>query len=583
MGTDRQGRGAARSRRTLKKLLILTAALAAAVGTLVAATIAPARATLTSWSDGTIPGVLHIHTSRSDGRSRPDEIAAVAARAGLKFIAFTDHGDATRTPDPPAYRSGVLCLDGIEISTSGGHYVALDLPPSPYPLGGEARDVVEDVRRLGGFGIAAHPDSPKQELRWREWTAPFDAIELMNPDTSWRVDLHAPGWRPKFRLFASLVDYPFRPAETLASLLQHPTEVLTRWENLSMRRHVVALAGTDAHAKLAVHNADPGDNRWSVPFPGYETAFRLLSVHIRPDRALSGDAAADAMVVLHALRSGHVYTAIDGLASPPSFEFSASNARGTAQAGDDLEVGGPVTLRVRSNAPAAFTTVVHQGSGVLSSDHHEQDFTIQAPAAPAVYWAEILSTGRKRQLGWIISNPIYVRAPSPAPKLLMRPPPSQSAPIFDGTTNGWRVEHDAVSLAAIETAPGPDGPELRWRYALGGDPSTRPFAALINDRPAGLVVTNRLAFTIRAERPMRIAVQLRAGQPPGERWQRSVYVEAADQERTVYFDDLTPVGVTGTWRPTFSNIRDLMLVIDTTNTKPGSSGRLWIKAAALQK
>jgi hypothetical protein len=561
----------------------VAAVLAAAVGLLVAATIAPARLTLTPWSDGTIPGVLHIHTNRSDGRSSPDDIASAAARAGLKFIVFTDHGDGMRPPDAPAYRSGVLCLDGVEISTTGGHYVALDMQPAPYPLGGEARDVVEDVRRLGGFGIAAHPDSPKPELRWREWTAPFDALELINPDTSWRIGLNSPGWRPRLRLFTSLVNYPFRSPETLASLLQRPTDVLIRWENLAERRHVVALAGVDAHAKLTLRNADPGDNRWSLPFPGYETAFRMLSVHVRPDRALSGDAAADAPLILHALRSGHVFTAIDGLASPPSFEFSASNARGTAQAGDDLSAGGPVTLRVRSNAPPEFTTVVWQGSRVLSTDHHEQDFTVQAPEAPAVYWTEILSTGRERPLGWVVSNPIYVRAPGPTAKLLMRPPASQSAPIFDGTTNGWRVEHDAVSLAAIETAPGVAGRELRLRYALDSEPSARPFVALVNDRPSGLAANDRLTFTIRAEHPMRISVQLRAGQPSGERWQRSVYVEAVEQERTVYFDDLTPVGVTGTWRPTFSIIHDLMFVIDTTNAKPGSSGRLWINTAALQR
>ena len=39
-----------------------------------------------------------------------------AARAGLKFVVFTDHGDATRPPNPPTYRSGVLCLDGVEVS-----------------------------------------------------------------------------------------------------------------------------------------------------------------------------------------------------------------------------------------------------------------------------------------------------------------------------------------------------------------------------------------------------------------------------------------------------------------------------------
>src|SRR2546426_4280648 len=46
------------------------------------------------------------------------------------------------------------------------------------PICGEARDVVEDVRRLGGFGIAAHPDSPKTELRWREWTADRKSTRL---------------------------------------------------------------------------------------------------------------------------------------------------------------------------------------------------------------------------------------------------------------------------------------------------------------------------------------------------------------------------------------------------------------------
>src|SRR5437762_14056821 len=149
----------------MKRLAILTAALAAAVAVFVGVTLPPAHLALAAAPDGTVRGILHVHTNRSDGRSAPDEIAAIAARVGLQFVVFTDHGDATRAPDAPAYRSGVLCLDGVEISTTGGHYAAVGLPAAPYPLGGEARDVVDDVRRLGGFGIVAHPDSPKAELR----------------------------------------------------------------------------------------------------------------------------------------------------------------------------------------------------------------------------------------------------------------------------------------------------------------------------------------------------------------------------------------------------------------------------------
>src|SRR5438477_11647431 len=138
----------------------MAAALVAAVAVLVALSLPPRRLILEPpATDPTIPGILHVHTNRSDGRSGPDDVAAAAARAGLKFVVFTDHGDATRVPDPPTYRAGVLCLDGVEISTTRGHYVAIGMPPSPYPLGGERRDVVEDVKRLGAFGIAAPADS----------------------------------------------------------------------------------------------------------------------------------------------------------------------------------------------------------------------------------------------------------------------------------------------------------------------------------------------------------------------------------------------------------------------------------------
>src|SRR5439155_20131759 len=317
----------------MTRVLLLAAVLCAAAGAFTAATMAPAHLRLRADSpDGAIPGILHVHSNRSDGRSAPDDIAEAARRAGLKFLVFTDHGDATRAPDPPMYRSGVLCLDGVEISTSGGHYIAIDMPRAPYPLGGEARDVVEDVKRLGGFGIAAHPDSPQPELRWREWGAPFDAIEVLNPDTSWRQWLAAPSWRPKLRLVEALFSYPIRPAESIANLIQ-PVGVRYQWEALARRRRVVTIAGIDAHARLARRNGDPVDNRFSVPLPGYEASFRTLSVHVRPERALTGDASADAAVIVRAIRGGHLYVAIDGVATAPSFELTATNAHGTVREG----------------------------------------------------------------------------------------------------------------------------------------------------------------------------------------------------------------------------------------------------------
>jgi len=570
----------------VKKLLLVTAAFAAAVAVFVVLTIQPRRLVLAATSDGTIPGVIHIHTNRSDGLSAPDDIAAAAARAGLKFIVFTDHGDATRRPDPPAYRSGVLCLDGVEISTTGGHYIALDMPPAPYPLGGEARDVVEDVHRLGGFGVVAHPDSPKLELRWREWAAPFDAIEILNPDSSWRAWAQQSGWRPKLKLFEALVDYPFRPAETIAGLLHEALDLPMRMAALTQRRRLVSLAGADAHAKLALPNADPGDSRFALPLPGYESAFRVLSMHVRLERALSGNAADDGGVVLRAIRAGHLYIAIDGLATPPSLELTASNASGTAAGGDELAAGSPVTLRVRTNAPRPFTTSIWDGVKLVSGEHHEQEFSVTLADRPAVYWVGIRSTGRTPELTWARSNPIYVRGPAPVTRPFTRPPVRTNQPMFDGTSAaGWRVEQDSTSVAAVELAPVFGGPELRFRYGLSGQITPPPFAALVFDTPGGIAPNDRLAFTIRAERPMRMSVQLRAPREGGEaeRWQRSVYISPTSEERIVYFDEVSPIGATQTLKQALNLVRSVLFVVDPVNTRRESSGRIWIERAALQR
>jgi hypothetical protein len=559
----------------MKRLLTIAAIVLAAIAIFVTLTLPPARRDLRVFSDGTVRGVLHVHTNRSDGLGTPDEIAAAAARAGLKFVVFADHGDATRKPLPPEYRSGVLCLDGEEISTSAGHYVIVGFPSDlPYPLGGDSRDVIEDAGRFGGFGIAAHPDSPKPDLRWREWTAPFDGIELLNLDTGWRIEAQARGAAPKWRLFTTLVDYPFRSPEVIAGLI-HPSGVLSNWEALTRRRRVVTLAGADAHARLDL-------GRVTLPVPGYESAFRVMSVRIEPEHPLSGDAAADAAVVLNALRAGHLFTAVDAVAAPPAFEFSATNGNGTAREGDEIAAGGPLQLHVRSNAPADFTTIVRDGLRVLASTRDTADNFVHVPAGPGVFWVEIAAPNGTT---WIRSNPIYVRESLTRVPPAQRQPATRSTPMFEGavaaTAAGWRVEHDATSLIALDFTRRVNGSTLRVRYGFDDSPyGGGQFAALVYDTPAGLLGFDRLTLTGRGEHPMRVSVQLRTDD--GRRWQRSTHLDVANQENTVYFDEMLPIGVTPTFKPPLERVRSIMFVLDRGNTRPSASGRWWIDSADLE-
>lgn len=555
----------------------------AAVAVFALLTLPPPRIALGAATDGTVAGILHIHTNRSDGSSSPEEVAAAAARAGLAFVVLTDHGDGTRTPDPPIYRSGVLCLDGVEISTTGGHYIAVDMPVSPFPLGGEARDVVEDVRRLGGFGIVAHPDSPKRELRWTDWTAPFDAVELVNPDTGWRVLADRPGLAAKWRLASSLLHYPFRAPETIAHLVQ-PTAVMEPWSAVARRRRVVTIAGADAHAKLPLTNGDPDNSGFALPLPGYETSFRAMSVRVRTDRPFSGNASADAAVLMRALRNGHLYTAIDGLASPPSFSFSASNDHGAVNQGDILGAGGPVLLRVQSNAPPGFATIVSDGTRVLSMARDTQDLTVHGPAGPGVFWAAIVSATGTPPIMWIRSNPIYVRAPA---EIVVPPAPPDPAATHTLVGPGAAAARLELSKAqgAIEVVAATDGGGLRVRASLEGGTATNQAVALVFDTPDGLAVYDRAFVRVRADRPMRVSVQLRGGQgaTAGDRWIRSVYLDTAWREYTLPFGSFVAAGTTHSAAPALADIRSVMVVVDLTNTKPGFSGMVAVQSAELRK
>src|SRR5215467_1279211 len=287
---------------------------------------------------------------------------------------------------------------------------------------------------------------------------------------------------------------------------------------------------------------------------------------------------------MRAIRAGHAYAAIDGAAAPPSFDFTATNGHGTVHTGDEISSGGPLTLHVRSNAPPGFTTTLWKGATMLPGDHHEQDFSVEVPEGEGIYRAEIRAASPFQAVPWIISNPIYVRVP-PAIELPIptpSPTPETSLALFEGSSlTGWTVAQDPTSLSSVEVENTgiTKEPALRWRFGLSSGAAAAQFAALIADLPHGVTASDRVAFTIRADRPMRVSVQLRTEH---DRWQRSVYVEAFNREGTVLFDDMLPAGPTATVKPPLTDVRSLLFVVDTTNTKPGTSGLIWITDPVLQ-
>ncbi len=513
----------------LKKIAIATAAIVAAVVLFLLATLPPQPLVIHSDTVDqallrrTIRGAYHVHTTQSDGSGDRDTVAAAAARAGLRFVIFTDHGDGARPVPQPEYLHGVLCLDGVEVSTNGGHYVALDMPTAPYPLGGDAAAVVEDVRRLGGFGIAAHPHHPRAEIAWSDWSAPIDGIEWINLDSEWRDDGPLALARVPF-------DYLLRPAAAIASLLDRPVATLGQWDTLERSRSVVGLAAVDAHG-AGRRNGEGRAAKLGLG-PGYEASFLTVSNSVLLEGPLIGTAAEDARLVFAAIRQGSVYSVVDGIGSGVLLKKAGPD--GAFEVASPLPDGArpdPVAVDGRSR----LEVLVARGPGV--------------PAVP-----------------WVISN--WSGAHRTAPPI---PPTADQTDVRPlGLASPWRVEKDAASSGQVSVSDA----TATLHYVLAQDRASR-FVAAAADLDVSQASAGSLVFDAHASNPMRVSVQLRFGD--GTRWVKSVYLDQDVRRVVIEPAEMTAAERSGTPIPDPATASSVLFVVDLVNARPGDSGSFTIR------
>lgn len=524
---------------------------------------APERVDTGGWRElaaVTAAGAYHIHTSRSDGAGDRAAVASAARRAGLQFVIITDHGDGTRPPDPPGYIDGVLCLDAVEISTDDGHYVALDMPRAPYPLGGAGDAVIRDVHRFGGFGIIAHPDSPKPALRWSATYDGIDGLEWLNADSEWRKESRA-------SLVRAGLAYLFRPGPALATLFAR-TSTLDRWDRLTTRHRVVALAAVDAHGGVHQPAVEGSEGQTGLPgVPSYEASFKTISNRVLLDAPLKGDAASDGRAIYAAIRAGRVFSTVDAVASPALLDFHLESSAGLVPMGSVARGTGGTTLVARAPIPAgAVMRLLRDGREVARSETGVLRLVNPDGAPTGAYRVEIhvpRAPGHP-PVPWIVSNPIYVGI-TPEPVVV---PLATGAVEGTGAPFPWRIEKDPTSTATLRTS----AHTAELRYTLSGGARDSQYVAAATDVRLETGAVIRLG--LKGDRQMRVSVQLRNAD--GARWGRSFYVDPGGTTLTANLADMRPIGQLTPSTLEADTIRSLLLVIDLTNAAPGQSGVLRI-------
>ena len=447
-------------------------------------------------------------------------------------------------------------------SDSGAH---------PTRSAGEPRDVVEDVRRLGGFGIVTHPLSAES----RPGLARLGRAVRRHRVAERRQRVAR---RSRGPARARRVDLPVPPRRV------HRAALPAAGGTLAVGRH-----GSRAPRHRTRRDRCPRPARIqrrprAVREPGLRQGPVLrgrVRSGVAPRRPrparLAGDAAADAAAIVGAIRTGRVHTVVDGLGSEAAFDFTAASGGvdgGRRRAGARCPTR-PSSGSGATRRPGGWVVLFRNGMQV----HRVQDQELvyasdQAGTYRAEVWAPAI--GRRAYVPWIVGNPIVVgpvEAPPAAPRSRL------SGPTFwiEAADQAWGVEHDPRSRAQVVRDGG-----VGLSYALAPASDTAPYAALLattsidpSGRPASRSSAGRTV-------PMRVSVQVRvpaAGE--GLRWHRSVYLDERPARgcHPVCRDD--SAGRVAQGPPRVGDVRTLLFVVDLVNAKPGASGRFSARRRAV--
>ncbi|MBD3401346.1 histidinol-phosphatase [candidate division GN15 bacterium] len=335
-------------------------------------------------------GVIHVHTTESDGTKTLEEVAKIGEDCGCDFLLFADHMTlSNREAGKEGYHGRCLVLIGYEHNDveDKNHFLVFD-SPGVYPNEMNAYEYVAAARRDGALGIMAHPDEVRDRMaqyppyEWTDWSNDdVDGIELWNQMSEWMERLTK----------ANRVVMIWSPRKSMYG----PTErVFRKWDELNLQRKCVGIASADAHA----FPVGLGPFTFRI-FP-YKTHFRTLRTHLILPEPLSTDLEVARRQVYGALRDCRAFGSNIRWGDADAFEFYATGSSSKAMIGGQLDEVDNTHLHIRLADPADLK-LVGNGRTILETTSDHLDFAVEHPG---IYRVEAWKKGRC----WIFSNHIRI-------------------------------------------------------------------------------------------------------------------------------------------------------------------------------
>lgn len=318
-------------------------------------------------------GAMHIHSLFShDSCGTLEEILQGGRDCGCDFLVVTDHDDLGLKSEE-GFHGEMLLIVGCELSTPDGHVLALDIDRVPERL------AVERMLKDVGFSAVAHPCRKKKP--WKGGEDGFQGVEVLNLGTAFHdAD------KGKLSLQV-LFTYPFSRRGIAARFVPRPQRELALYDKISLERHIVLLAGVDAHMPPVV----------GTFVNLYSHLFAIARIHVLAP-------ALDAAEIIGAIERGRTYAAMDILEDATGFVYYADLEQTVLMGGEAAFRPG---IRLVGRAPVEGRFVLYRnGVPVLSRDGREFQY---CPKGPGVFRLEVyLKYGNGPWFPWIYSNPIWL-------------------------------------------------------------------------------------------------------------------------------------------------------------------------------
>jgi len=342
-------------------------------------------------------GVIHIHSTFSDGTATVEEIVASAKKNGLNFVVLTDHDNLTAfNQGYEGYHDGVLLLCGYEITPQKNHYLVLGTDELIKEDGGP-QEFIPKVRDCGGLGFIAHPDhvgAPKfgiDRYDWTRWEVDgFTGIGIWDLMTDWQERMTG--------LWAGVKGV----MNPLGHIRGPRAVTLRRWDEMNRRRRVVGIGEIDNH----------GAHKWILfirltIFP-YDFAMGTVQNHILLKNPLSGDFKQDRRSILDALKAGRLYVSLEAFAPSEGFLFwGEQRDKQKLYPGDRIRYKPGIILKVTLSRKAQMKLLC-DGEVVAFKMGKQLE---HSAFSPGVYRVEVYLPPDEKFTNirpWVFSNPIVL-------------------------------------------------------------------------------------------------------------------------------------------------------------------------------